>query len=393
MRILFYWWNAITRYDVEEALQNLEIEYDKVEAETDVLDLEDEAFCEKIRNAIKKRAYDALFSINYNHKIAYVCHECDLPYLAWSYDAPIDLGYFDRLRYDTTHLFLFDRYDVNRLKDQYGARHVYHLPLAVNTERFDKCTCTAAEKQKYGAQISFVGQLYSLNSEEAINTLSDFEKGYLNAVKDAQFKVYGENLITQCLTEEFMREVSTPAFRKAMGVVTYRGNEDEDEVLPSMGLEYLMQREVTKRERLLLLGLLSRHFQTALFSYETHSALQNVETRGRVGYLDEMPKVFKSSDINLNITLRSIVTGIPQRCLDIMACKGFLLSNYQPELAEWFENEKDCVMYSSIEEALDYCNFYIENQTIRGRIAQKGYEAVKKRFSYEERLEKCFYIL
>ena len=45
-----------------------------------------------------------------------------------------------------------------------------------------------------------------------------------------------------------------------------------------------------------------------------------------------MPYVFRNSRINLNITLRSIKSGIPLRCMDIYGAGGFLLSNYQTDL-------------------------------------------------------------
>ena len=55
---------------------------------------------------------------------------------------------------------------------------------------------------------------------------------------------------------------------------------------------------------------------------------------GYADYYEQMPKIFRLSDVNLNISLRTIQTGIPLRVLDVLACGGFLISNYQEELAE-----------------------------------------------------------
>ena len=60
--------------------------------------------------------------------------------------------------------------------------------------------------------------------------------------------------------------------------------------------------------------------------------LPHVKNRGIADSERVMPKIFKCSKINLNMTLRSIKSGIPQRAFDIMGCGGFLMSNYQPEL-------------------------------------------------------------
>ena len=57
-----------------------------------------------------------------------------------------------------------------------------------------------------------------------------------------------------------------------------------------------------------------------------------------------MPLIFRESKINLNITLRSITSGMPLRALDIMGAGGFLLSNYQQELAENYIDGEELVL-------------------------------------------------
>ena len=390
MKILYYWWMAFTREDVRAAFDKLHIEYDIVACDTDEHDVVDEKFTETIKKTILSKTYDAVFSINFNHKLAEVCHELNLPYIAWSYDSPINIGNIETLKYDTTHLFLFDREEANLLKDTFGASHVYHLPLAVNTDRLDRINCRPIDKGRFQAQIAFVGQLYTDNSEEALKYLPDYEKGYLNAVKDAQFKVYGVDLISKSISEEFMKNISTDEVKYALRSVLYTGDIDKVDVIPLSGLRTRMQNEITRRERILLLSLLSRHYKTYLYSRDTHEVLENVKQFPWVNYQQEMPKVFKCTDINLNISLRSILSGIPQRCLDIMGCKGFLLSNYQPELDEYFENEKDCAIYRSIEEAVEYCTYYLEHDIERKRVMASGYCKVKKYFTFEERIRTIF---
>ena len=105
-----------------------------------------------------------------------------------------------------------------------------------------------------------------------------------------------------------------------------------------------------------------------------------------------MPCVFRYSKLNLNPTLKCIQSGIPLRALDIMGAKGVLLSNYQPELAEYFENEKDLILYESIEDAIDKADFYLRHEDLRREIALNGYQKVKESFSYPERINTLFRI-
>ena len=108
---------------------------------------------------------------------------------------------------------------------------------------------------------------------------------------------------------------------------------------------------------------------------------------GPVDYEKEMPIVFKNSRINLNMTLRSIHTGIPLRAMDIMGCGGFLLTNYQEDFLEHFEPGVDYVYYSSCEELLELAEYYMNHEEERLEIARNGYHRVKTGHTYRNRVE------
>ena len=258
----------------------------------------------------------------------------------------------------------------------------------MNTEKFETMKCSTADIKKYGGDISFVGQLYSLNINPAINTLPDYEKGYLNALLDAQLTVYGKDIISHALSDELLSSISRPDFLQKMSFTMYTDGKCRHESISRDAMYMAMVRSVTRKERILLLGLLSKKYHTLLFSYDSRDAKGNVDIRPQVMYETEMPKVFRTACINLNITLRSIMSGIPQRCLDIMANGGFLLSNYQEELSEYFKEGEEIALYSSIEEAVDKAVYYMKNPDIRKKLADKAHEKVKKAFRYEDRLKK-----
>ena len=130
---------------------------------------------------------------------------------------------------------------------------------------------------------------------------------------------------------------------------------------------------------------------TCFYSSEPAS-IPNVKSKGPLKYSDEMPCVFRYSKLNLNPTLKCIQSGIPLRALDIMGAGGVLLSNYQPELAEYFENEKDLILYESIEDAVAKADFYLRHENLRREIAANGNKKVKESFSYPERINTMFRI-
>ena len=97
-----------------------------------------------------------------------------------------------------------------------------------------------------------------------------------------------------------------------------------------------------------------------------------------------MPCVFHLSKINLNISLRSITSGIPLRCLDILGANGFLPTNYQPELAEFFIPDEDFVMYESEDDFLQKIEYYLSHEAERKEISYNGWKKVNQNFSYEK---------
>ena len=146
--------------------------------------------------------------------------------------------------------------------------------------------------------------------------------------------------------------------------------------LNKVELVHLLDQETSRRERLLLLILLGALFDTKLYSTQEYAMLRGVKCCGKVNYYKEMPYIFASSDINLNISVKGIQSGMPQRTLDVMASGGFLLSNYQSELVEYFSYGEDMVVYESMEDAVEKCQFYLANDNLRKEIALRGRQRV-----------------
>lgn len=119
--------------------------------------------------------------------------------------------------------------------------------------------------------------------------------------------------------------------------------------------------------------------------------LPDVEYCGTADSFWEAPKIFNLSKINLNVTLKEITSGMSLRIFDILGAGGFLLTNWQKEIAENFVDGEEVVMYSSIEDAIGKANYYLAHEEERIRIAANGRKAVE-RFSFENQLARIFKI-
>ena len=149
---------------------------------------------------------------------------------------------------------------------------------------------------------------------------------------------------------------------------------------------FFIDRKITELERKKLLRAVSDNFNTNLYTHNPTPYLPNIHNFGAIDPYNVMPYVFKCSRINLNITLRSIYTGIPLRAIDIMGSGGFLMSNYQPDMDEYFENGTDYIMYDGNDDLINKCRYYLEHEDERTEIAASGHEKIKAHHTYEMRL-------
>ena len=250
---------------------------------------------------------------------------------------------------------------------------------------------TDDDYRKYGGDVTFVGSLYSEKSRYdrllERNALSSYTQGYVNGLIQAQLRVAGYNFIYDTLSEKVIREIADadPDF--------YRGQDvflDTDRYL--VAHQYIGMK-LAGVERHALLSALSERFDVSLYTRSDTSALPLVHAKGGAGTLTEMPKIFQASKINLNITMRPIETGLSLRIWDVLGCGGFLMTNYQAEIPEYFEIGKDLEVYESTEDLIQKTDYYLHHEAERMKIALHGYEKTARYHTYEMRLAEMIRIL
>lgn len=378
MNVLMYEWPSFTGDAIRKVFKenhiNVETFYYYPLASLE----EDDIFVDKFGKKIAEGAFDFVFSVNYIPVVAIACHNKDIPYVSWSYDNPLNISHIENtLHFPTNYVFLFDKSQAEGYIAQ-GFERIWHLPLAVDTNYYDTFKPGQKEFTKYKSQISFVGQIYNSTYPGLISPLGEFERKYLDSLINVQTDLYGAFVIDNYLNDDIINKINACYREKLDG---------SDFQITKKKLSYSMSTYVTFKERVAILSLLSKKFDVSLYSGDEHPLLTEARQKGRVDYSTEMPYVFKCSDINLNITLKCLQTGIPLRALDIMGCGGFLLSNYQEELLDYLVPDEDFVYYEDFKDAYSKADFYLKNDTLRKQIARNGYEKVKKYFSYEDRFE------
>lgn len=382
MRILLYEWEAYLQYDMKWICREAGIELDTFTWKFTEKNMDDE-FEAWFRKSIDLKQYDAMLSINYWPLLSMVAQQGGVRYLAWCYDNPLNVIHLEEtLGNSVNHVFFFDRIQAQKYQDA-GFDTVHYLPLGVNTSRLKNLRTTQKEQQQYASDITFVGSLYESRMQELRAIMDQHIRGYLDAVMAVQQNLYGCYLIEELVTDELVLAINNYVASQNPGTSFY---------LLKEALTFAMASEVTRKERLILLTLLGRRFDTRLYSFQESDFLQGVKCLPPIDYVTEMPKVFACAKINLNPTLRCIQSGIPLRALDVMGAGGFLLSNYQEELAEQFQDGKEMVLYESVEDAVAKANFYIKNEDLRCEIAERGKNRVLSEYTLQKQLRRILQI-
>lgn len=342
---------------------------------------ENEPLCRILSDKLKAKEYKFIFSLNFFPVAAKACNECQIKYAAWIYDTPYLLLYSKYAMLDTNYIFFFDKSIFLDFK-KHGVKHVFYLPMAAPVDYYDKMNITEGEKEQYKADISFVGSTYTeerQNFYKYIENVNQYTAGYLKAIIKMQGEVYGSFLLEELLTDNIIQELQK--------VCPLRKGEDEWETDGWIYANYFLARKLTGEQRIEQLELLGKRYEVKLYTPEQTPDLIHIKNCGSVDYMKEMPIVFGNSKINLNMTLRSIHTGIPLRAMDIMGCGGFLLTNYQEDFFDYFEPGVDYVFYTSQEELVDLTEYYLTHEDERLTIAHNGYQKVKANHTYRDRIE------
>ncbi len=376
MNILFYRYGSICEPDIITTFQNLGLTV--IEETTEIHDKKrrPSACMEAVDKLITAHSPAFVFTINFFPVIAEICHLRNILYLCWSVDCPVMELFAQPMQYDTNRIFLFDR-EQYQYFHPYNPDNIFYLPLAANAARFDSVinTITFSDKKKYASDICFIGSLYSeKNPLKKFKSVPSYIRGYLDGIIEASLQIYGYNFMEDALSDALIAD-----FKQAVPdlptFITYpRLITGADKY--AVAHKY-MAAQATEAERIRTLNTLAEHFTVDLYTASDTSPLQNVHTHGTIESLHAMPKAFHISKINLNMTTKSIQSGLPLRIFDIMGCGGFLMTNYQPELPEYFTIGEDIETYSSLEELVDKCAFYLAHDDIRKQIALSGYQKVK----------------
>lgn len=379
MNVLFIDWPCFGKSDAVLALKQMGyhvILFSHKDYQERISNEYDQAF----KDIISVHQFQFCYSFNFYPVVAENCKRHNIPYISIVYDNPFVFLYSYTIVYPTNYVFIFDKQEYLKLRNM-GITTVYYTILPVNAEKITKLASKAFDRKKCSCNVSFVGSLYneSHNLFDRLSGINEYTKGFLNAVMEAQLKIYGYNFLEDVLSKPNI-------LNELMRVMPYESDCYGIETPAYIYANYFLCRKITSMERIRLLTAVAERFPLKLFTLNKTNTIPNVQNMGVADYESEMPYIFANSKINLNITLKSIQSGIPLRAMDIMGSGGFLLTNYQADFMDSFVPDEDFVYFSDPEDLLDKIEYYLSHEQERKEIAQNGYQKVLENYSYK----KCF---
>ena len=394
-KILYIEWKSFGNDDVKDAISALGHELIIMPySSNDVY--HDETLEKKIIDRINEAGADAVFSSNYYPPVAMACHENNTPYISWVYDNPFVMLYSYTVIFETNHIFVFDKEQYTEFARN-NIKTVNYMPLAAAPA---KRMASVNDKSYQGrleslgltpkTRMAFVGSMYDEEHTfyRRIKNISDHSRGYLEGLMAVQSKVYGYNFIKSMMNNALMDEMAKD--------LPMEPNNESVATREFLFAEYAINREITARERYEYLSEIGESFavdgKPALDLYTQNPGIKinGILNHGSIDHINLAPIIYNKTGINLNITLRSIHTGIPLRAFEILGSGGFLLSNYQPDFADCYNDGEDYVSYYSKEDMLEKIEYYLSHEKERQEIAEKGFRRTQEEHTYEHRLEEMF---
>lgn len=381
MNILFYRYGSICEPDIIASFKHLGFNITEDTREVYNKQLLPSDCIKGLNELLKQDTYSFIFSINFFPSVSDVCNIWGIPYLCLIVDSPVLELFSNSLANPCNKVFLFDRQLYNDFH-HINPDGIFHIPLATNV-RDNYATATmasAADRARFSSDISFIGSLYSEKCLYNQITLPEKMRGYVDGLIEAQLLVYGYNFIEECVTPELIE-----AFCKVRPeLINFPDSMKVD--TKAVIAQHIISVKVAEQERLRYLKALSEHFNVDLYTGSDTYSMPLIHNRGFAKTNTEMPIIFHQSKINLNLTAKSIRSGLSLRIFDVLGCEGFLITNYQAELPEHFNIGEDLEAYTSLDDLMGKCEYYLSHDKERKEIAHNGFEKVKKYHTYDIRL-------
>jgi spore maturation protein CgeB len=343
----------------------------------------------QIASQIKKTSPDFVFTINYVKGLPEICAETGTFLVIWEIDPTIELlsenDLASRAIHENTFIYTYRKKRVDYFRSL-GFRKVKFLPLATNTRRYHPIGIEAAQEEKYGADVSYVGnsmyhqaqwtteKIFNLLRQQNCPDSIDEKLKYIleQQVKNSDFFYFPK------LAQKILDEVGCPL------IVNDETGRKIDVVLG-------LSEKIASERRFQAINSLEEFAKNRTVRVWGDDGWENGLARsiiysGPAGHFHELPIIYNASRINLDINRIYQRDIVPLRIFDILACGAFVLAEDSRELGRFFKKGEEIISYRKISQIPEICSYYLNHEAERKEIAARGRQRVLKEHTLEHRL-------
>ena len=361
-------------------------------AQVAVLNRNDAQFVGKLVEQVCSARPDFVFSLNFQPVLARLCHQLQVPYVAWNIDNIANSSFCDpKDVYPETLLFSIDQPGLEHYR-AHGYPHLFHLPYGANEQHFVPAEGPAA----YACEVSFVGCSMIREGNEYGRILAGFRKkaqAAQSAADQAGFSLVAD--VLEQLVERSMDDCFSCDIEAMLTSVNAQLGFDLARMVwgdPAF-FHLIPAKEVSSRKRIALIQALSPMVDVFGDPEWLQTGIQPSRFHPRTDYYQQTPDIYRTSKINLNIEKVYNTSSINPRVVDAMMCGGFVLTERTDEVATAFQPDRELVLFDSLPELQEKVRYYLDHEQERKQIAMQGCAAVRSRQTLKQQLLKllqCF---
>lgn len=358
--------------DIKNAFQNLNCIAEIVEPEPS------ETLIEKIISFKP----DYLFCISFFVYLSKIGNILKIPVIHYELDKIMNVQLFESDCFGEYDI-LFSTYkdDIVEFKKA-GLANGFYLPFCYNIKRHTISDCD------YKFELSFVGSLLKQTNND-YKTYLDFLKNKVADIPDLlPFYERYIKLLENFLILQFNASKNNSYILPKIISESTKSIKDILELFSGNAkiLINTLAKEAAYKHRKYILSNIPNLTVFGNNDWEEVN-WKNIKYYGFVDQYTKVSEVFYRSKINLDITRIYQLDGFSDRIFNVLYSEGFLCTNKTEAILELFDDGKDLVTYSNLEELLDKIKYYLKNEDERKRIAYSGYQKVLKEHSFNNRLK------
>jgi hypothetical protein len=335
----------------------------------------------ELDHQMARLAPELLLAVNYTNGLAELAGRHAARLVVWEIDPTTTAPRLERTAPGAraaAHVFTWRARGAQAFRDA-GFEHVRHLPLAADVELRRPLELGAAERERYGAPLAFVG------ASLVQNAARQRERFRVCWARTGRARAGGEELVEGVLAEQrrdFSRyrlpEIVAERAPELLAATAEPGGED-----PLLLLAELAAAE-KRLSYVASLGRLGIHVwgDAGWRVLEPHG----VRVRGPAGNGPELTRIYNATRVNVDVGRLYQNDIVTLRTFDALASGAFLLVEHTDELERLFEVGAEVESYRTLPELLAKARRYLEDPAAAAAIAARGLSAVRERHTVDLRL-------